>query len=94
MAAISPAAPHLRLDEASKNLVEALAGALGSVIATWTFYPLDTLKTRLQARSAFCSVASSSLSPANALRRQASSTEGHSMASVGRRLVRARSGGA
>ena len=90
MATISPAAPHLRLDSASKDLVEALAGALGSVIATWTFYPLDTLKTRLQARSAARRAASHSRSRANARRHQASSTEGHSMASVGRRLVRAR----
>jgi hypothetical protein len=42
---------HLRLTETEKNLVEALAGALGAVCATWTFYPLDTLKTRLQARA-------------------------------------------
>jgi hypothetical protein len=41
---------HLRLNESEKNLVEALAGALGAVCATWTFYPLDTVKTRLQAR--------------------------------------------
>jgi hypothetical protein len=42
---------HLRLNESEKNLVEALAGALGAVCATWTFYPLDTVKTRLQARN-------------------------------------------
>jgi len=50
-ATASPLTAHhlLRLSEAEKNLVEALAGALGSVVATWTFYPLDTVKTRLQA---------------------------------------------
>ena len=40
----------MRLSEAEKNLVEALAGALGAVCATWVFYPLDTVKTRLQVR--------------------------------------------
>ncbi len=58
MAAASPAAPpHLRLSEAEKNLVEALAGAFGAVTGTWVFYPLDTLKTRLQARPARADVA-------------------------------------
>lgn len=47
---MSWASPHLRLSAAEKDLVEALAGALGSVTGTWVFYPLDTVKTRLQAR--------------------------------------------
>jgi hypothetical protein len=49
MATAAPVSPHLRLSEGEKNLVEALAGALGAVCGTWVFYPLDTLKTRLQA---------------------------------------------
>lgn len=43
-----PVAPALT--DADKSFVEALAGAIGSVVATWAFYPLDTLKTRLQVR--------------------------------------------
>lgn len=48
---MATAAPHLRLSPAEKNFVEALAAAFGACIATWTMYPLDTLKTRLQAAS-------------------------------------------
>ena len=48
-AAPAPGPSHLRLSPAEKNLVEALAGAFGALSATWLFYPLDTLKTRLQA---------------------------------------------
>jgi hypothetical protein len=51
MSAAPAAPPHLRLSEREKNLVEALAGALGAVTGTWVFYPLDTVKTRLQART-------------------------------------------
>jgi hypothetical protein len=51
MSAAPAAPPHLRLSETEKNLVEALAGALGAVTGTWVFYPLDTVKTRLQART-------------------------------------------
>ena len=51
MSQAAPAAspPHLRLSPAEKNLVEAIAAAIGSLSATWLFFPLDTLKTRLQA---------------------------------------------
>ena len=48
-AAPQPSPPHLRLSPAEKNLVEAIAAAIGSLSATWLFFPLDTLKTRLQA---------------------------------------------
>lgn len=37
------------LSDSDKAFVEALAGAVGSVVGTWCFYPLDTVKTRYQA---------------------------------------------
>ena len=42
-------AASYKLTENDKAFVEALAGAVGSVVGTWCFYPLDTVKTRYQA---------------------------------------------
>ena len=38
------------LTDSDKALVEALSGAMGGLVGTWCFFPLDTVKTRLQAR--------------------------------------------
>lgn len=46
----APAWQSVALTDGDKAFVEALAGAIGSVVGTWCFYPLDTLKTRLQVR--------------------------------------------
>ena len=101
---------HLRLSEAEKNLVEALAGALGAVCATWVFYPLDTVKTRLQVRdlgaAARCPRPGVVVTHSQhcrcllVLRRSAwpplqaavvgEQSQGDSLASVGRHLVRTR----
>ena len=99
------APPHLRLSASEKNVVEALAGAFGACVSTWLFYPLDTLKTRLQAReAAFCCVwaafapgSGAALTAPRARRAQAAvpgangapPEEGDSLLSVWRHLVRA-----
>ena len=44
-----------------KALADAMAGVAGSLVALWTFYPLDVWKTHLQANISFRTTAASSM---------------------------------
>ena len=48
--AVAAPAPRT-LSSSDKALVEAMSAALGGLISTVVFYPLDTAKTRVQART-------------------------------------------
>lgn len=47
----SPRPKGGQLTEDGKAFVEACAGALGSLAATWIIFPLDTARARFQARN-------------------------------------------
>eukprot|EP00976_Prorocentrum_cordatum_P042887 869380-Prorocentrum_minimum.AAC.6 len=42
---------RLRLTDSERALMEAVAAALGGVVSTVLFYPLDTAKTRYQGQA-------------------------------------------